>query len=544
MAAPAETFDYVIVGAGSAGCVLANRLSADAGITVCLLEAGGRDRHPFIHVPALVGAAIGTPSLGWGYWTAPQAHLDGRRLPTPRGRVLGGSSSLNGMAYNRGHPKDYDDWAAMGCEGWSYCEVLPYFTRSENNEDYEASPFHGKGGELNVTHMDRVNPMNASFLRAMGEMQFRQTSDFNGPDPEGYGLRQGNIRKGRRESTATAFLRPALGRPNLQVLTDAPARRIMVENGRATGVEIGGAGGVRTIGARREVILAGGAMGSPQLLLLSGIGDGMALKGLGIEVVRDLPAVGENYHDHPAVLLQMLMNDASSYGISWKALPRGAWNVLEYLLARTGPFASNVFETTAFLRISPGLDRPDVQFVFQPARRNQSSFPLPIGHGFVMSTVLLYPKSRGRLTLDSADPAAAPIIDPNLFAAPEDFEPLLRALRISRRLFASPAFARYRAKEFLPGQAAASDEDLIAYVRRSAATVHHPCGTCRMGADKDSVVDPQLRVRGVEGLRVADASVFPRLVGGNTNAPVIMVAEKAADMILGRPALAPAEIAA
>jgi choline dehydrogenase-like flavoprotein len=240
----------------------------------------------------------------------------------------------------------------------------------------------------------------------------------------------------------------------------------------------------------------------------------------------------------------MLMDDASSYGISWKALPRGAWNVLEYLVARTGPFAGNVFESTAFLRIGPGLDRPDVQFVFQPARRNQSTFPLPIGHGFAMSTVLLYPKSRGRLSLASPDPAAAPIIDPNLFAEPEDFEPLLRALRVSRRIFASPAFARYRAKEFQPGAETTSDEELIAYVRRSAATVHHPCGTCRMGADADSVVDPQLRVRGVEGLRVADASIFPRLMGGNTNAPVIMVAEKAADMILGRPALAPAEGAA
>ena len=536
-----SAFDYVIVGAGSAGCVLANRLSADPGTKVCLVEAGRPDTHPFIHVPALVGAALGTPSLGWGYWTAPQAGLDGRRLPIPRGRVLGGSSSINGMVYNRGHPKDYDDWAAMGNPGWSYREVLPYFLRSENNETFRDSPFHGVGGELNVSDVKRRNPMTEDFLGALSELQFRPCPDFNGPDPEGFGPRQANIKGGRRESTATAFLDPVRARPNLHVVTGAMVRRVVIDGARATGVEVQTAEGVHTIVARREVVVAGGAIGSPQILQLSGIGDGEALKALGIEVRRHIPAVGGNFHDHPAVLLQMVMSDISSYGVSLGALPRGVWNVLEYLLFRQGPFASNVFETNAFLRTDPSLDRPDVQFVFQPARRNKSTFPLPLGHGFVMSSVLLYPKSRGRVSLASPNPADAPVIDPNLLSHPDDFEPMLRALALSRRVFASPAFARYRAEEYQPGSEVTAEEELRAYIRRSAVTVHHPCGTCRMGGDGESVVDPQLRVRGVEGLRVADASIFPRLVGGNTNAPVVMIAEKAADMILGRPVLAPSD---
>ena len=385
--------------------------------------------------------------------------------------------------------------------------------------------------------------MNSAFMQAMGEMQFRRCADFNGPDPEGYGQRQATIRGGQRESMATAFLKPARGRANLDIVTGAQVRRVVIENGRATGVEVQTKKGVRTIAARREVVLTGGAIGSPQILQLSGVGDGEALKALGIEVKHHLPAVGGNFHDHPAVLLQEVMDDISSYGISWRALPRGAWNVLEYLLFRKGPFASFVFETNAFLRTAPDLDRPDVQFVFQPARRNQNTFPLPIGHGFVMSTVLLYPKSRGTVSLASPDPAAAPVIDPNLLSHPDDYEPLLRALALSRRIFASPAFDRYRATEFKPGAEVTDEDALRTYVRDSLVTVHHPCGTCRMGGDADSVVDPQLKVRGVDGLRVADASVFPRLVGGNTNAPVVMIAEKAADMILGRQALAASEVA-
>ena len=537
-----DVFDYVVAGAGTAGCVLANRLSADPKVRVALIEAGSSDTHPWIHIPAMVGAAIATPKLGWGYFTEPQAHMGGRRIPIPRGRVLGGCSSLNGMVYNRGHPKDYDDWAAMGARGWSYREVLPYFLRSEDNERFQGSPFHGHGGEMAVTDIHRTNPMNAAFFQAMEELQVRRCPDFNSSDPEGYGFRQATIRRGRRESMATAFLRPIKDRKNLQVITDAPAQRVLIEGGRATGIEVRTPEGLRRITARREVVLTSGAIGSPQLLQLSGVGDGEALNALGIEVQHHLPSVGANLRDHLAVLVQMVMKDSSSYGISLAATPRGAWNILEYALFRQGPFASFVFEANAFLRTLPELDRPDVQLVFQPARRNQNTFPLPLGHGFVGSSVLLYPKSRGTVSLKSPDPLAPAAIDPNLLSAAEDYEPLLRAIRFCRRVFASPAFARYHASEFKPGAAATDDEVLRTYIRDTGSTVHHPSGTCRMGSGEDAVVDAELKVRGIEGLRVADASIFPRLVGGNTNAVVVMVAEKAADLILGRAAPRPIDL--
>ncbi len=539
----AEDFDYVIVGAGTAGCVLANRLSADPRARVCLIEAGGKDSHPLIHVPAGVAAAIGTKRLGWGYWSAPQAHLDGRRIPIPRGRVLGGSSSINGMAYHRGSPRDYDDWAAQGNSGWSYAEVLPYFKRSENNPDYRGSPYHGQGGEMNVTFPKGPNPLNRVFAEAMAGLQFRHCDDFAGENGEGYGLRQGMIRDGRRESGTTAFLNPIRGRPNLKVVTDAAVQRVLVENGRATGVEVRGPDGLDRIGARREVIVSAGAIGSPQVLMLSGIGDGDELKAHGIAVQRHLPAVGKNFHDHFAALVQMTTEDATSYGISLKAFPRGVWNVVEYLAARRGPFASNVFESTAFIRTRDGLDRPDIQLVFQPARRNLGklmTFPLPVGHGFQITAVLLYPKSRGSISLNSPDPAEAPLIDPNLLAVPEDADSVIRGLKLARRAFASPAFAPLKAEELLPGAAVQTDDQMRDYIKRSLNTVHHPAGSCRMGADAESVVDPELKVRGIQGLRVVDASIMPFVIGGNTNAPVVMIAEKAADMILGKAAL-PAE---
>jgi len=535
-------FDYLIVGAGSAGCVLANRLSADSNLRIGLIEAGPRDRNPLIHIPAAVAAAIVTPSIGWGYSTAPQAHLGGRKIPIPRGRVLGGSSSINGMVYNRGHPKDYDDWAAAGNAGWSYREVLPYFIRSENNETWRNSPYHGAGGPMNVIDIKRPNPLIATFLEAMASLQFKRCDDFNGPDPEGYGPRQATIRNGRRESEATAFLRPAKNRRNLTVFTEALAKRVLLANGKAVGVELEHNGQTHHLRARREVLLAAGSIGSPQLLMLSGVGEGTALQALGIAVEHNLPAVGRNLHDHLATSVQMITKNADSYGISFRAAPRGAWNILEYFLFRRGPLAGNVFEATAFLRTAGGLDRPDVQFVFQPARRNQSTFPFPIGHGYAISVVLLYPRSRGQVTLASPDARKAPVIDPNLLSEPDDYEPLLRGIALARRMLGASAFDRYRSTEFLPGASVENEEALKDYIRRGSATVHHPAGTCRMGTDTQAVVDPELRVHGIKGLRVADASVFPRLVGGNTNAAVVMVAEKAADMIMGRPAPLPANL--
>jgi len=525
-------FDYLVVGAGTAGCVLAARLSEDGKNTVCLIEAGGEDRHLFTRVPALVAAAISRPHLNWRFLSVPQPQLDNRRIPVPRGHVIGGSGSINGMVYFRGHPKDFDDWAAMGNPGWSYREVLPYFIRSESNDAFPGSPYHGTDGPIKVAHVRRPNPMIAAFMEAMRSLGFKRNDDFNGADSEGYGPRQGTIRNGRRDSTAVAYLRPARSRNNLEVLTHALVTRVVVESGRATGVEVEVGGGNKRLSARREIVLCAGSIQSPQILMLSGIGDGEALRNFGIEVRHHLPGVGANYHDHLAAGIVMEMKNSESYGISLRAAPRGAWNLLEYALARRGPLASNVFEANAFLRSKEGLDRPNLQIVFQPARRNPGTFPLPLGHGFALSVVHVYPKSRGRVLLAGPDPHSPPLIDPNLLGDPEDLAPTLEGLRISRRIIAAPAFARYRAVEVQPGPAAQSDAALAEHVRRTSYTVHHPVSSCRMGRDPQSVVDPELRVHGIAGLRVADASIFPRVVGGNTNAAVVMVAEKCADTMM------------
>ena len=537
-----DTFDYVVVGAGTAGCVLASRLSEQAEVRVALIEAGPMDKHPFIHIPATVGAAIGTPALNWRFMTAPQAHLNGRKIPIPRGHVVGGSGSINGMVYFRGHPTDFDDWAAAGNPGWSYREVMPYFLRSENNEAYRGSPYHGMGGPMNVSFVKRPNPMTPAYLAAMESLGYKRTQDFNGATSEGFGPRQGTLERGRRVSTATAYLRAASKRPNLKIFTDTRASRVIIENKRATGVEVLNEGGTRRLTARREVIVSGGAVLSPQLLMLSGIGDSEALRAQGIEVKHHLPGVGANYHDHLAIAILLEMSNTESYGISWRTAPRGLMNVLQYALLRSGPLSSNVFEATGFVRTLPSLPRPDVQIVFQAARRNTNTFPFPLGHGYAISVVGLYPKARGRVTLARSDPRAAPVVDPNLLGHPDDVAMMLRGLKIGRRVAHAASFDRYRATEVQPGPAVQDDAALIEYIRRASATVHHPCSSCRMGPDANSVVDAQLRVHGVEALRVADASVFPSVVGGNTNAPVVMIAEKCADMIRGIAAPQPIEL--
>jgi choline dehydrogenase-like flavoprotein len=534
------TFDYVVVGGGTAGAAIAARLAEGSDHTVCLLEAGGKDSHPFIKIPAGVAAAIGTKKINWRFATVPQPGMNGRQIPVPRGRVLGGSGSINGMVYFRGHPTDYDDWADNGAPGWSYAEVLPYFTRSENNENYPASVFHGVGGPINVRQVDKPNRLNRDFAEALGSLQFRACPDFNGADSEGYGLRQGLIRDGQRESTARAMLHPAMKRPNLHVLTGAWAARLLTEGRRVTGVALTDG---RIVMARAEVIVAGGTIQSPQLLMLSGIGPAAHLQAMGIPIVHDLPGVGGNLHDHVAAPVHMETNVPTSYGISWRALPRGIYNVFEYLLARKGPFAGNVFESVAFLRTDPEAARPDVQFVFQPAKRLTTRLPLPVGHGYALSPVGLYPKSRGRISLASADPHTPPLIDSRLLSVDGDIDPLVRAIKLVRRIFAAPSFARYHGIEVAPGPDVTSDAAIQNYIRQTGYTVHHPVGTCRMGSGPDAVTDPaSLKVHGIEGLRVADASVFPSIIGGNTNAPTVMVAERAADFILGRPSLPAAEL--
>ncbi len=535
-----DAFDYIVVGAGTAGCVVAARLSENPATRVCLIEAGPRDSHPFIHIPATVGAAIATPAINWRFLTVPQRGLANRRIPIPRGHVIGGSGSINGMVYFRGQPSDYDAWAAAGNPGWSYREVLPYFLRSERNPFYAGSPYHGTEGAMNVQFVSPPNPMTAAFLSAMESLGYPRCEDFNGPNPEGYGLRQGTILDGRRVSTATAYLRPASARANLTILTDALVERVVFDSRRAVGVDIRQGGGRKRLTARAEIVVSGGSINSPQILMLSGVGEGAHLRQLGIEVVHDLPAVGTNLHDHLAVAVLMEMRNTDSYGISVRTLPRGAWNLLQYAFGRKGPLASNVFESTAFLRTVGGLNRPDIQLVFQTARRNRSTFPLPLGHGFAFSAVNLYPRSRGRIRLASPDPSAHPDIDPNLLGDPADVAPLVRGVKLGRQLAHSAAFARYKAREVQPGPAIQEEQAIADYVRRASSTVHHPVGTCYMsGTDPRSVVDSAFRVRGVEALRVVDASVFPSIVGGNTNAPVVMVAERAADLLLGRPQLPP-----
>jgi choline dehydrogenase len=535
-----DVFDYVVVGAGTAGCVVASRLSEDPDKRVALIEAGPMDRHPFIHIPATVAAAIGRPHLNWRFVTTPQQHLVSRQIPIPRGRVVGGSGSINGMVYFRGHPGDFDDWAAAGNPGWSYREVLPYFLRSESNESYAQSPYHGHDGPMNVKYIKRPNPMTPAFLAAMDELGFRRNDDFNGPTSEGYGPRQGTILNGRRVSTATAYLRAASRRGNLVLLTNTRALEVLIENRRAVGVDVLETAQKRRLTARREVIVAGGAVLSPQLLMLSGIGAEAELRAVGITPKHDLPGVGANYHDHLAVGVLMEMRSSESYGLSWRATPRNLLNVAEYGLFRTGPLASNVFEATGFVRSLPDLPRPDIQIVFQAARRNPHAFPFPIGHGFAISIVGLYPKSRGRVRLASKDPQAAPLVDPQLLSHPDDLATLLRGLKMGRRITRAASFVCYHAREVQPGPEAQDDARLIDYIRKAAATVHHLCGSCRMGPDPNTaVVDEQLRVHGIEALRVVDASIFPSVVGGNTNAAVVMIAEKAADLIRGIPAPRP-----
>ena len=536
-------FDFIVVGAGTAGCVVAARLSEDPSLRVALVEAGGSNRNFFVTTPATVAAVIGHREFNWGLSTVPQGALRQRRIPVPRGRLLGGTGSMNGMVYHRGHPRDYEDWARQGLPSWGWAQVLPYFTRSEHNLDYPASTYHGRTGALHVSYVRRPNAMTHTYIEAVRSLGFALCEDFAGPNPEGVGPRQATIDRGRRVSTATAFLEPALARKNLAVFKNTRVRRVVFEGRRAVGVEAGlGASGSVSLTADREVILSTGAIHTPQLLLCSGVGDAAQLAEFGIATVAHLPGVGSNLHDHPAAPVRVHTSSTETHGLSAGTALRSIWNALEYVAARSGPLASNVFESVAFLRTAPDLDRPDFQFVFQPANPPPPDSWIPRGHGYGISPVLLYPDSRGSVRLMSAAPEAEPLIDPRLLDHPDDLRRMVHAVRLCRRILQASAFSKYRAREYLPGADAESDADIESFIRSTAATVHHPVGTCRMGVGPDAVVDPELRVRGVDALRVADASVFPSIVGGNTNAPTIMVAERAVDFILGRPSLAAATL--
>lgn len=546
MPAASTRFDYIIIGAGSAGCVLANRLSQDPDVRVLLLEAGPRDWHPFIHMPAGLAKLVGQKGVNWDYDTAPEPQLDGRRLWWPRGKVLGGSSSINAMCYIRGVPADYDGWAAQGAIGWDWAGVLPWFKRSEGNsrvlrhaqslpptrsgDEHEFAALHGGDGPLTVSDLRHVNPLSHAFIAAGQQAGFAHNPDFNGSRQQGVGLYQVTQRDGARCSAAVAYLDPARPRHNLTVLTGTLAHRVIVEGGRATGVAYARGGRVVQAGAEREVLLSGGAINSPQLLMLSGIGPADELRKLGIEVAFDAPGVGRNLHDH----LDICTLQHSTQRVTYDRASELKTAFDYFLRGRRGAGSSNIAEAGGFVRSPLATDeRADIQFHFVPAMLDDHGRRRLEGDGYTLHACFLHPRSRGRIALDNADPARKARIEANYLGDAEGFDlkMMVECAKVSREIFAQPAFDPYRGAPIFPARSDLSDTELAAFVRAKAETVYHPVGTCRMGSDDAAVVDPQLRVRGIEGLRVVDASVMPTLPTGNTNAPTIMIAERASELI-------------
>ncbi len=523
-------YDYVIVGAGSAGCVLANRLSADGTTRVALLEAGGRDTNPWIHVPVGYFKTIHNPNTDWCYVTEPDPGLGGRQLKWPRGKVLGGSSSINGLLYVRGQREDYDRWAELGCEGWSYQDVLPYFRRAENQTRGE-DEYHGVDGPLRVSNMSFVRPICDDFIAGVEATGTPRNDDINGEEQEGVGYYQLTAHKGRRCSSAVAYLKPARARPNLDIITKAMVHRIVCENGKAVAVDFERKGRRQQIHADAEIVLCAGAIGSPQLLELSGIGDAELLKSHGIPCVADRPAVGENLQDHLQLravfktVLPVTLNDELSNPL--QKLKAG----LQYLLTRTGPLSMAASQVYAFSRTRLSNRRPDIQYHFQPLSADSPGEGLHPFSAITASVCQLRPESRGHIHIKSADADVHPVITPNYLSTELDCQTAVEALRHVRQVMASGPMQAHIKETLLPDPAAEDDDALLLEARRIANTIYHPAGTCRMGADADSVLDPRLRVRGVERLRVVDASVMPEIVSGNTNAPTIMIAERAADLI-------------
>ncbi len=526
-------FDYIVVGGGSAGSVLASRLSEDPAISVCLLEAGPADSSVLIHCPAGLAVLARNGQANWGFETVPQPGFGGRRGYQPRGKVLGGSSSINAMIYLRGQPQDYDAWAAAGNPGWGWADVLPLFRRSEHNER-GADAWHATGGPLNVMDLRSPSRFGPIFLQAAQQAGYALNDDFNGAMQEGFGRYQVTHRNGERFSAAKAYLTPHVGRrANLQVITGAQATRVLFgEGNKANGVEFRQAGALRTVQARREVLLCAGALQSPQLLMLSGIGDAAQLQRHGIELRHHSAGVGRHLHDHVDIVQVV---DAPQLKDLFGLSLAGGWRVLkgigEWRRERRGMLTTNFAEAGGFLRSTPEEATPDLQLHFVIGKLVDHGRKTVFGHGYSCHVCLLRPRSRGTLTLASADPLAAPLIDPAFLSDPDDLRRLIGGFRLMRRILQQPALAGFGGRELQASAAAQSDEQITAFIRSHADTIYHPVGSCRMGPGEGDVVDAQLRVRGVQGLRVVDASIMPSIVSGNTNAPVIMIAEKAAEMI-------------
>jgi choline dehydrogenase len=532
-------YDYIIIGAGSAGCVLANRLSEDPSVKVLLLEAGERDTKLEIQIPAAYGK-LNYTKVDWSYYTEPQTHVDNRKMYQPRGKTLGGSSSTNAMAYVRGNRQDYEDWAAMGAKGWDYASVLPYFKKSENNEQIE-NEYHAKGGFLNVTFAQQYKtPLADAFVAGCVEQGIPETKDYNGAEQLGASPFQFTIKDGKRHSTAQAFLKPVLNRKNLTVVTGAHVKRIVIENNRAKGVEILKSGSVETFDAQREVLLSAGSFGSPQILMLSGIGSKEELSKHNIEIKKELEGVGKNLHDH-------LMFGVSNLS-TWKGTLNNVLkplnqlkHLLNFLINKKGPFTISPLEANAFLKSDPSVSQPDIQFMFVPGHMgNEESVAngtdiykpdsYPKMDGFTILPVLIHPKSRGYVALRSANPLDAPIIQPNYLKEESDRILLIKAFKIARKVMASEAFKPFTKSIYYPIKAE-TDEAILQHIKNTLECVYHPVSTCRMGEDMLSVVDARLRVHGIQGLRVIDGSVMPKIVSGNTNAACIMIGEKGADMV-------------
>ena len=534
--------DFVIVGAGSAGSALAYRLG-EAGASVIVVEFGGSDAGPFIQMPGALSYPMNMGLYDWGFSTEPEPHLGGRVLATPRGKVIGGSSSINGMVYVRGHARDYDTWAEMGAQGWSYADVLPYFKRMENWHGVEGEPeFRGHDGPLHITRGPRSNPLFDAFIEAGRQAGYPVTRDYNGRAQEGFGPMEATIWKGRRWSAANAYLRPAMKRGNV-TLVRAMAQKVVIVEGRATGVEVLRGGVRQVIAARREVVLAASSINTPKLLMLSGIGAAQHLAEHGIALVADRPGVGANLQDHMEVYLQFAASQPITLFKYWNFWGRALIGA-QWLFTGKGLGASNQFEACAFIRSKAGVEYPDIQYHFLPIAVRYDGRAAAAGHGFQAHVGPMRSKSRGAVTLRSSDPAAPPVIRFNYMSDPTDWEDFRTCIRLTREIFGQAAFAPFVKSEIQPGVGLQTDDDLNGFIRDHAESAYHPCGTARMGRRGDAlaVVDPECRVIGVDGLRVVDSSIFPQVTNGNLNAPSIMVGEKAADHLLGRVPLAPSNL--